>query len=271
MRILSHGALFLLPLTVSASTLFQDNFNYTDAFTNHGWDDASGSSSIAVGAGPDGSNALRITFNCDSNSCGDRWHNWSPSVNTQELVVTFDFKLVCNAGNCTGGGKFLKLFGQNSAGHYANATTALVYQTAVFEGLSYGCSGDPRDTASVMYFSGADYTGCGGTLTGTHPGEIDPKDAQWHSWKVHMRYNDDNVSNAVFGVWYDGAKIAGITGVTNRANAAPKYFDHITLGGWNQFYGSVPYSILYDNVVITDSVSSSDTTPPAAPTGLGVN
>lgn len=183
--------------------------------------------------------------------------------------MQFDFKLVCNAGNCVGGGKFLKLFGQNSGGSYANATTALVYQTAVFEGLSYGCTGNPRDTASVMYYSGADYTGCGGTLSGTHPGEIDPKDGQWHTWKVHMRYNDDSTSNAVFGVWYDGTKIAGVTGVTNRANTAPKHFDHISLGGWNQFYGGIPYSILYDNVVIMDSVGGGDTTPPAAPTGLG--
>ncbi|QQR77584.1 MAG: fibronectin type III domain-containing protein [Candidatus Moraniibacteriota bacterium] len=250
-----------------AAVLFQDNFNYTDSVNNHGWS-AGSTSSIAVGAGPDGSNALKIIYNCDSNSCGDRWHNWDAPANTQELDIKFNFKFDCGSGSCVGGTKFLKLFGIRNGTNYANTTTATTYQTNIFDQLSYGCSGTTRDTASIVTYAGS--SSCGGTVTGTKPGPINAMDGNWHTWELHMKYNDNSQTNAIYEVWYDNVKVIGLTGITNRDNSNSLYFDYICLGGWNQFYGGSPYSVYYDNVVISNTPGGSDTTPPAWPTGTSV-
>lgn len=257
-----------------AATLFQDDFNsYTGNPNGHGWnaDNIWNTAQVLAGAGSDGSNALRITFNTDQLN---RWCNWYPASNVQEFYVKFNFKMDCGGGTCAGGAKFLKVFGQTgSTGAYANTTTAFDYGTPspVFTGLSYGSAGDQRDTASVLWYGGNTSIQSGGvspTITDHGTGNIDPKDGKWHTWEFHMKYNDDGLNNGLYEVWYDGNKVLGATGVNNRSTNSPKYVNNIQLGGWNQNYGGIPYYIYYDNVVFSTTRDAATSTSLQAPANL---
>lgn len=233
--------------------LFQDNFNYSDSFSNHGWGDVSAQSSIAAGAGPDASNALKITFNADS---VNRQHNYKVPANTNELWIKYTFKIDKGSGNAIGGAKFLKLFGIRNGTIYANSTFQLVYETGMLQGILYGNSGDTRDAGVLLKYKDS---------------PINPKDGQWHTFKVHMKYNDDGQSNGAYDVWYDGVKQITATGINNRSNNDSKYFDYVQLGGWNQYYGGSPYYIYYDNFVVANSdPDSGSSTVLSPPTGLMV-
>lgn len=235
-----------------AAVLFQDNFNYSDSFSNHGWGEVSAESSIAAGAGPDASNALKISFTADS---VNRQHNYMVPANTKELWVKFNFKIDKGSGNAIGGGKFLKLFGVRNGDLYANSTFQLVYETGLFEGILYGNSGDTRDAGVMIYYKDA---------------PINAKDGQWHTFKVHMKYNDNSLSNGAYDVWYDGIKQVSATGINNRSNNDSQYFDYVQLGGWNQSYGGKPYYIYYDNFVVANTDPDSGSTVLAPPTGLKI-
>ncbi|GFO63690.1 polysaccharide lyase [Geomonas paludis] len=266
------GVILVLGIATSSygAVLFTDNFEYTDSPNNHGWG-VGPTSSIAAGAGPDGSNALKITFDCDSNTCGDRWNNWNVPANNQELYIKFNFKFDCGTGNCIGGAKFLKLRGIINGTNYANSTFQVVYQTSKFEGILFGCSGTARDANSIIRYDGTTglTSGCPTpTLSGTRPGLIDPRDGKWHTWKVHMKYNDDAQNNGLYEVWYDGTKVLGATGINNRDTADSKFFGYIILGGWNQYYGGIPYSIYYDNFVAS-TTDPDQVIPPSSLTGSG--
>ncbi len=251
-----------------SAVLFQDDFNYTDAFSNHGWGEVSAQSSVAANSGPDGSNSLKISFSADQIN---RQHNWKAPANTQELYIKYNFKMDCGTGKCVGGAKFLKLFGIRNGTIYANTTTGMVYQTSLLEGLSYGCTGDTRDTAAMINYNGSGGAACSPlTLSGTLPGAINPIDGKWHTWEVHMKYNDNGQNNGIYDVWYDGTKILGITGVNNRSDNDSKYFDYIQLGGWNQYYGGIPYNILYDNLVISTTRTTTTGTTVSTPSNLRI-
>lgn len=235
-----------------SAVLFQDDFNYTDSFSNHGWGEVSAQSSIASNSGPDGSNALKISFSADQ---VNRQHNWKVPANTQELFIKYNFKMDCGSGKCVGGAKFLKLFGIRNGTNYANTTTAMIYQTSILAGLSYGASGDTRDTDTLLNYNGS----------------INPMDGKWHTWEVHMKYNDNGQNNGIYEVWYDGTKVLGTTGVNNRSDNNSKYFDYIQLGGWNQYYGGIPYNILYDKLVIsTTRTTTTGGTTLSAPSNLRI-
>jgi len=262
-KIFTICSCFFMTLLLLGSTnqsfgeiLFQDNFNYSDSPNNHGWS-AGPTSSIAPGAGPDGSNALKIAFNCDSNSCGDRFHNWTVPATTSELSIKFNFKMDCGAGNCVGGAKFLKLFGIRNGDNYANTTFQLIYQTSTLEQILYGCSGDTRDAINVFRYNSPPgiYNSCSNSsspeITTSRGSIINPKDGQWHTLAVQMKYNDDGINNGLYNVWYDDVKVIGVTDVNNRSNTNSKYFKTVQIGGWNQYYGGIPYDIYYDNFIVT--------------------
>lgn len=240
-----------------ATILFQDNFNgYTGNPNGHGWnaDNMWNTAQVVPVAGFDGSNALQIIFNVDQLN---RWCEWTPSQNTQEFYIKFNFKMDCGTGSCAGGAKFLKIFGQTgSSSSYANTTTAFDYGTSspVFTGLSYGTVGNQRDTGSVLWYDGSKSIESGGvspTIFAHGTGSINPKDGKWHTWELHMKYNDDGQNNGIYEVWYDGTLVLGATGVNNRSTNSPKYIRSIQIGGWNQNYKGIPYSIYYDNVVVS--------------------
>lgn len=257
-----------------AAILFQDDFNsYTGNPRAQGWnaDNQWNTAQVVAGAGFGGSNGLDISFDADQ---VNRWCDWNPTQNVQEFYVKFNFKMDCGSGTCAGGAKFLKIFGQTGTNAYANATTAFNYSSSspVFTGLSYGSAGDKRDTSSVLNYDGAKIIQSGGvspTITASGTGSINPKDNKWHTWELHMKYNDDGQNNGIFEVWYDGVKVLGATGVNNRSINSPKYVRAIQLGGWNQAYGGKPYDIYYDNVVISTTRVTSGTAL-AAPSNLTV-
>jgi hypothetical protein len=251
--------------------LFQDTFNgYTGNPNGRGWsaDNMWNTAQVVAGAGPDGSNALRIAFDRDQLN---RWCNWRPSRDVQEFYVKFDFKMDCASGTCAGGAKFLKIFGKDGLNSsYANTTTAFDYgySSPVFTGLSYGAAGGQRDTASVLWYNGSKTIQGGGvspTIEGSGTGSINPKDGKWHTWEFHMKYNDDGQNNGIYQVWYDGKLILRATGVNNRSIYSPKFIKEIQLGGWNQNYGGKPYYIYYDNVVISTSRTGSTPAPVISP------
>lgn len=249
---------------IFGAILFQDDFSYFDSPNNHGWG-VGPTSSIAIGAGPDGSNALKITFNYESGA--DRWNNWNAPANLQELYIKFNFKLDCGAGTCAGGAKFLKLFGIRNGNNYANTTFPLTYQTANLDQIIFGCMSDTRDAGSAIRYSGntqyAFESGCPHPNITQYSASINPKDGNWHTFEVHAKYNDDHQDNGAYEVWYDNRTVVSATGVNNRSDNNSKYFKYVLLGGWNQAYGGIPYDIYFDNVIITT------TRPPKLVSGDG--
>lgn len=241
------------------AVLFQDNFNYTDSFTNHGWSNVTSQSSIAVGAGPDGSNALKIAF-----TGGDinRGHDWVPGSNLNEVWLKFSYKLDCGSGSCKGGGKWLKIFGGNYWGSCPTNPNASLgtwggsSYDGIFNVMQYGGTGSYSDACSDVGIN----IGVG----------VDNRNNGWHTFKLHARYNDNNTANGIYQVWHDGVQKVNVTNVINRGNSAPTYIGAIELGGWNQSYGGTPYYYLYDNFVVatTDPDSGSGSGSLLAPTGL---
>lgn len=235
------------------AVLFQDNFNYTDSPANHGWGTVSSTSSIATGAGPDGSNALKITFNSDQTN---RQNDWVPSTQLNEVWVKFNYKLDCGSGSCQGGGKWLKIFGANywtsCNSSYPNASLG------TWGGSSY------NGVFNVMQYGGAASSDiCMDVGQNINVG-VDNRNNGWHTFKLHARYNDNSQSNGIYQVWHDGVQYVNVTNVINRSNSAPDYIGAIELGGWNQSYGGVPYYYLYDNF----SVSTTD--PDSGSSGSGI-
>jgi hypothetical protein len=250
-------SLLIIANTAFGEVLFKDDFNgYTGNPNGRGWnaDNMWNTAEVVADAGPDGSNALRIAFDRDQLN---RWCNWRPSRNVQEFYIKFDFKIDCGSGTCAGGAKFLKIFGKDGVNSsYANTTTAFdyAYPSPLFTGLSYGADGKQRDTSSVLGYNGSKKIQGGGVtpkIESFGDGEVDPRDGKWHTWELHMKYNDDDQDNGIYQVWYDGQLILRATGVNNRSSYSPKFVKEIQLGGWNQNYGGAPYHIYYDNVVIS--------------------
>ena len=272
------GVFFILPNFSKAAIICGDNFDSYSAGAISGtktcpsgigsWS-IDNTAAIVAGAGSDQSNAARITFSADQIN---RTFNYNPVVNLQEFWVKFNYKMDCMTGNCVGGGKFLKIFNGNGTEHKANVTMQVVYQTGLFEQLLYGCTGELRDANNVFTYNGG-VSSCPYSIIGeTTPGNIDPRDGQWHTWKFHMKYNDSGQNNGIFEVWNDDIAKVRVGGVNNRSDLAAIGADSIALGGWNQYYGGIPYYYYYDNFVVAsyDPDLGADITSPALPTGLDV-
>jgi hypothetical protein len=242
------------------AVLFQDNFNYTDSFGNHGWS-AGPTSSIAVGAGPDGSNALKITFNA-----GDvnRWHDWVPSSKTlNDVWIKFDYKLDCGGGSCKGGGKWLKIFGGNYM--YPCDSTHPNASLGTWGGSSYDGVFD------VMQYGGGGNSSTCMDVGNNIPVGVNARDNQWHTFKLHATYNTNGQSNGVYEVWHDGVKKVNVSNVINRGDAAPNYIGAVELGGWNQNYGGTPYYYYYDNVIVSTTDPDSGGASAPAPASLALS
>lgn len=245
------------PAPAKAATLFQDNFNsYTGTVLNyrgdrigtdgnHAWTAGNAAGSVVAGAGRDGSPALKVTFNCDSNSCGDRAIYWAPKGRYGDIWVKFDYKIECGKGSCAGGAKFLKIFG----GNFNDNCTATHHNASLGTGgnsydgkIGAWIYGDPRDDVSASCMDAGRALGLG----------IDDRDTGWHTFKVHARFNSNNAADGSYAVFRDGVLVNSKTRVVNRGNGAPGHIGAVELGGWNQSYGGIPYYYYYDNLVISD-------------------
>jgi hypothetical protein len=160
--------------------------------------------------------------------------------------------------------KFVKVFGGNAGGAYANTTFGLDY-TGIDPGCMYAVSfGDgsvtSNDTQNVILFDGTNPTWIGrsyGTaMVQTPQGHLWASSSWgtgWHLFELYVRFNSGDspqteVADGAYIVKIDGVTYVCATGIFNRHYSDPP-IDNIQLFGWEQ-NSSQPFEVWYDNVEI---------------------
>lgn len=179
-----------------------------------------------------------------------------------EVFVQFKARMP----NATHGLKFLKIFGENVNGGYADVTYGLDY-TGIDNGSLYSVSfGDgstvTNDTQNIITLSGTSPE-----LIGRSYGSAMVKTPQnqafsstdwgseWHIFKMHFKFNsgstaENEVANGEIYLEIDNKVYVDAKGVFNRHYSNSSYIDHLGLFGWSQG-GSESFNIDYDDVIIS--------------------
>jgi hypothetical protein len=239
---LSHGAV-----------IFQDNFDgYTDAPTNHGWQYIGSQVSTPSTEGRNGTRGLKVTF-IGENTAPYSIQKSLATLNLQEVYVRFYYKV---GPNPTGGCKFVKFFGkQNSPSGYANTTFMLNYDSNTLYDIQYGAGAIENDNGNVIRYSGDHPTWLTSFDTNvnmlTALGAFDPKDGQWHSMEVFMRYNSNGQRDGEYKVWTDGTLRVHATNVVNRNDLNSPHFLEFRLGDYTSNKNVTTWSLYYDDVVVS--------------------
>lgn len=158
--------------------------------------------------------------------------------------------------------KFLKIFGKDTNGAYANTTFALDYTGVDLGGMyqvSFGDgSGTGNDTANVINFDGQNPEWIGRSF-GTASVQT-PQNAlwassnwgtDWHHFRIRAKFNtgssaSDEVADGAYHVEIDGKVYVDATGLFNR-HWSNGPIDRVELFGWAQ-NGSEPFELWYDDV-----------------------
>jgi len=178
-----------------------------------------------------------------------------------ELYISFRSKMPAS----THGIKFLKIFGQNNAGTYANVTFGLDYSgldNGGMLGVSYGDgTTTANDTQRVIFFDSAR-----SSVVGRAPSPVVSRPmnadfastdwgADWHTFKLKVKFNSgtsalNEVADGEFYVEIDGSVYLNATGIFNR-HYSNGPIDSIQLFG---YAGGTPpsnWEIWYDDVVLS--------------------
>lgn len=158
--------------------------------------------------------------------------------------------------------KFLKIFGKDTAGGYANTTFALDYTGVDLGGMYQVSFGDGsstgNDTANVINFDGQNPDWIGRSF-GTANVATPQNDmwgssnwgTDWHHFRIRAKFNSgtsatDEVADGAYHVEIDGKVYVDASGLFNR-HWSNGPIDRVELFGWAQ-NGSEPFEIWYDDV-----------------------
>jgi hypothetical protein len=183
------------------------------------------------------------------------------SLDLSELFIEFRARMPA----AKQGLKFLKVFGQDESGGYANTTFGLDY-TGVDFGAMYQVSfGDgssvANDTANVINFDGGFPEWIGrsfGTATVSTPqGALWASSSwgdDWHHFRLGLRFNSgtseaDEIADGAYYVEIDGAVYVDAQGLFNR-HPTNGPIRNVELFGWSQ-NGSEPFELWYDDVCLS--------------------
>jgi hypothetical protein len=187
-----------------------------------------------------------------------------------EVYVSFSFKVRRNSSSAPQGGiKFCKLFGKvlSNPTRYANSTLNLgTVSTDPLQicGICYGRGTElENDTQDYIWFTGARSDQL--VTAGNTSDFFFPKENQWYSVVVYMRYNTDGNRDGVYKVWVDGTLRLIATNVINRNNSDIRELDRISFGDYaNQFVNN--WSIWFDDVILsTEEPQGIETVGPITP------
>lgn len=180
------------------------------------------------------------------------------SLGLRDLYIEFRAKMPA----AKQGLKFLKIFGQDVGGAYANTTFGLDY-TGVDPGAMYQVSfGDGsstgNDTANVINFDG-EYPEWIGRSFGTADVKTPENQmwasanwgTEWHHFRIRAKFNSgesaaNEVADGAYYVEIDGKVYVNATGLFNR-HWSNGPIDRVELFGWAQ-NGSEPFELWYDDV-----------------------
>ena len=183
------------------------------------------------------------------------------ALKTEDVYVEFWAKMPA----AKEGLKFLKVFGVNNNGTYANTTFGLDY-TGVDFGSMYEIgfgdgTGTANDMANAIIFDGSNPSWIGrsyGKATVQtpqgHAFSSSMWGTTWHHFRVHVKFNTgttsaNEVNDGEYYVEIDGNVYVNATGLFNR-NPVDGPIDRVELFGWSQNASSA-FQVWYDDVRIT--------------------
>lgn len=229
------------PATPPPNLIFSDTFDtYTNSPLLHGWNEVSSKVTIDPGAGPDGSNAAKVSYETPltvvpfSYAVGDKDLN--------QVFVSFDFKF----DDPSGGSKFLKLFGKpNNPQGRANTTFGLLYSEPTLNHIGYGTGVDLDNDYQVTIDFDGEHDDSQVVIEHATSG-VYPTLNQWHSFKAFMRYNSNGHRDGEYMVWIDGVLRIHATNVKNRNDLNSREFASVDLANYTHNLLH-PWNLWYDN------------------------
>jgi hypothetical protein len=228
---------------------------------------AGGSLSLSTNASLNYNNeATALQANYPSSSGGSGgvyvWGAYSvAALKTEDIYVDFWAKVPA----AKQGLKFLKVFGANTNGAYANTTFGLDYTGTDFGSLYQVAFGDGTGTANdvdnVINLDGT-YPNWIGRSYGKASVQTPQKTrfassqwgTSWHHFRIHVKFNSgttsaNEVNDGAYYLEIDGKVYVNATGLFNR-NPADGPIDRVEIFGWSQNASSA-FQIWYSDVRIT--------------------
>jgi len=141
------------------------------------------------------------------------------------------------------GCKFVKFFGVDTAGNYANFTFGLQYSGGQFTEISFGDgSNTSNDTANVIRLDGSnpEFIGRSFGAASVTTSSAFSWDANWHKFRMRARYNSgtsagNEVADGIFRLEIDDVVRVNATNVFNRHPTTNiRRLDRIEWFGYNQ-------------------------------------
>jgi len=197
---------------------------------------------------------------------------WSMGVldqQTSEIFVEFDARLPDNKQ----GFKFLKIFGENIDGGYANVTFGLDYTGIDHGGLLVVSFGDgsntENDTANIIRLDGTDPSFIGRSYQ-TTAHVITPQNksfsstdwgTNWHHFRFYWKFDtalsveeesNDDINGSANGAAYleiDSVPYVIATGLLNRHITNSLNIRSVSLTDWTQ--NNTAFTAQYDNIIVT--------------------
>ena len=256
-KIFGAGAIFFalamfLPTNARASTIYwSENFNGVTALNQVArYFIAYGGAMLSSNEGISNSKCMKMVY---GGAGADGALAFNTAADPRGVWYSFDAKVNCGSGSCTGGSKFFKLFQDGGS----NMTFRLQYESGnmdyVATGMSTQVGGDDNQQ---LYYDGS-HSAAGvdmHTSAVAYNGNLSMhKDGQWHHYDYYVRYNTDNNADGEVQVWVDGSRKLWATGIANRPNGASIGPENFGLGGYSSAsQWTTSYTLYFDNVMATD-------------------
>jgi hypothetical protein len=228
------------------------------------------------------SSSLQASYPANSSGGVFVWGAYSlTALKTEDIYIEFYAKMPA----AKEGLKFLKVFGVNTNGTYANTTFGLDYTGVDFGAMYQVAFGDGTGTANdvdnVINFDGTNPSWIGRSYgkasvqtPQNHNFSSSLWGTSWHHFRVHVKFNSgtsssSEVNDGAYYVEIDGNVYVNATGLFNR-NPVDGPIDRVELFGWSQNASSA-FQIWYDDVRISTggfasgstTTSTGGSTPPA--------
>jgi len=230
-----------------ANLVFADDFDYMDAFTNHGWRGGDTEKFFHERAGCLTDGCVRIHY--DEGGTPPYWFGVKvESERMQDFTVRFYFRI--DGAPALGGAKFLKIFGAGSSDNYANTTFPIRYESGRLRSLNYG-PGDVsvNDAQAKINLDGRASDDSVEVLTATD--EFIPQAGVWHEFRAYMRYSSDDMRDGEYRVWIDGELRLHARNIRNRHQSNAAYPRSIDLANYSdRRYREHAWDLWYDDIEI---------------------
>ena len=249
---------FIVPQFCYAVDYLNDNFDgYSDDPDQHGWIRAHTQVTVEDSTECYSGRCMKIEF-IDEGTSAYTLSRDLTTYDTGELYISFYFK---RTDHTTGGCKFFKIRALDSDTNYANSTIQMNYTSGDIRGLDQGpCTGLVNDQGGGGLMDSTTTWSDTGTVLVHSPTYTFP-DEDWHKFQVYIKLNTDGNKDGEYKIWFDDVLYRHVTDVLNRNDLNPANWTDLYLANYNRFDDGVdPYTLYYDNVVISDTYIGDATT-----------